>query len=292
MLSAADARLLDRLAVVPRGLAATVGSPALRHANVRGHGLEFHDFRAYQAGDDPRSIDWTVHARLRQLVVRTTRAEAQLRLHLLVDVSLSMTVGNPAKLPFATKVAAALAYIAVGRREAVGVATFDSQIRAFVPPAAGHGQLTRVITLLTAATPQHPSALNAALTGYGSLSGGPGLVIVLSDFLDPAGTLDGLRYLIHRGLQPALVHIASPDEIDPEVADDIELTDVERPLASPLVVSPETVAAYRARLGEWLHALESFCRAEAVPWVSLETTASLERVLASCRRAQLIVSHA
>src|SRR5690349_2028055 len=123
-----------------------MGTPALHHANVRGHGLEFHDFRAYHAGDDPRAIDWTVHARLRQLVVRTTRAEAQLRLHLLVDSSLSMSLGTPSRLATAGRMAAAFAYVAARRRESFGVATFDHAIRSFVPPGAGRGQLFRVLS--------------------------------------------------------------------------------------------------------------------------------------------------
>jgi uncharacterized protein (DUF58 family) len=291
VLSAQDARLLDRLALAPRGLTATTGSPALRHANTRGHGLEVHDFRAYQPGDDPRSIDWTVHARLRQLVVRTTRAEAQLRLHLLMDVSSSMSLGRPSKLAFASKVAAALAYLAVRRREAVGIATFDYRVRTVVAPATGRGQLFRVLSTLRATKPAERSCLNDALSGYGSLVRGPGLVVVLSDFFDPRGTHDGLQYLLHRGLQPALVQVATDDELDPHIDDELELIDVERPTAPPVVVRADAVAAYRAKLAAWVEALESFCRSEAIPWVPLRTSLSFDAVLTSCRRARLVVNH-
>lgn len=291
MLSARDARLLDRLALAPRGVVATAGSPALRHANTRGHGLEFHDFRAYQPGDDPRSIDWTVHARLRQLVVRTTRADAQLRLHLLVDVSASMALGRPSKLAFASTVAAALAYLAVRRREAVGVATFDHRVRTVVAPAAGRGQLFRVLSTLRATSPTERSSLNDALSGYGSLVRGPGLVVVLSDFFDPGGTFEGIQYLLHRGLQPALVHVATDEELDPVIDDELELTDVERPTAPPVVVGADAVAAYRAKLTAWVDGLETFCRREAIPWVPLRTSLSFEAVLTACRRARLVVTH-
>lgn len=291
MLSAQDAHLLDRLALAPRGLIATAGSPALRHANTRGHGLEFHDFRAYQPGDDPRSIDWTVHARLRQLVVRTTRAEAQLRLHLLVDASSSMSLGRPSKLAFASKVAAALAYVAVRRREAVGVATFDHRVRTVVEPAAGRGQLFRVLSTLQATTATERSDLNDALSGYGALVRGPGLVVVLSDFFDPRGTLDGIQFLVHRGLQPALVHVATDDELEPLIDDELELTDVERPTAPPMRVSADAVVAYRARLAAWVGALESFCRREAIPWVPLKTSLPFDTVLSFCRRSGLVINH-
>src|SRR4029077_20098879 len=96
----------------------------LRDAASRGRGIEFQDHRHYQPGDDPRSIDWTIDARLRQLVVRVYRSEAHVRLHVLVDVSRSMSLGSPTKLDFARKLAAALAYVSIGRGDAVGLTTF------------------------------------------------------------------------------------------------------------------------------------------------------------------------
>ena len=291
MLSAQDARLLDRLALAPRGVTATAGSPALRHANTRGHGLEFHDFRAYHPADDPRAIDWTVHARLRHLVVRTTRADAQLRLHLLVDVSASMTLGRPSKLAFASKVAAAFDYLAVRRREALGVAPFDHLVRMVVAPAAGRGQLFRVLSTLQATAATERSSLNEALSRYGSLVRGPGLVVVLSDFFDPRGTLAGVQYLVHRGLQPALVHVTTDDEFEPNIEGEFELTDVERPTVPPVVVDGAAIAAYQAKLSAWVGAIESFCRSEAIPWIPLRTSLPFDAVLTSCRRARLVVNH-
>ena len=108
-----------------------------------GSSLEFQDYRHYQPGDDLRSIDWTVDARLRQLVVRVFSAEGRLQLHLLVDISRSMTAGVPDKLQCAKKLAAALCYIAVARRDASGVATFDDTVRSYVGPAAGRAQMDR-----------------------------------------------------------------------------------------------------------------------------------------------------
>src|SRR5919201_3918555 len=93
MLTVEDVRCVERLTLTHSQTQPAAGS---RHARTRGHGLEFRDYRHYQPGDDPRRIDWTVDARLRQLVVRVFRAEAQLRLHVLLDTSASMCVGAPA----------------------------------------------------------------------------------------------------------------------------------------------------------------------------------------------------
>ena len=291
MLSATEARLLERLTFGTTGLAATAGGAALRHANTRGHGLEFHEFRPYQPGDDLRTIDWKVHARLRQLVVRTTRSDAHLRLHLLLDVSPSMSVGHPTKASVARKLAAALAYVAVRRREAVGLATFDSRVRTFIPPATGRGQIFRVFSALRTSAQGTGTALHDAFSTYGSLTQGPGLVVILSDFFDPQGAVvDGIRYLLHRGLQPALIHIGDAEEHEPSIDGELELTDIENPSRPPIVVAADAVSAYRTRLTQWLGALETFCRGEGISWISLRTSDSLEDAIRACQRAGLIVN--
>src|SRR2546423_13346620 len=161
MLSADEARHLDRLTLAASVPAASTTS-GLRHARVRGGGLEFQDYRHYQPGDDLRSIDWNVDARLRQLVVRVFSAEGRLQLHLLVDVSRSMTAGTPDKLQCAKKLAAALCYIAVARRDAAGVATFDDTVRSYVAPAAGRSQIFKVFDTLRASGGGGGSALDKA----------------------------------------------------------------------------------------------------------------------------------
>ena len=138
---------LDRLTLAASAPACIPRRQGLRDARVRGGGLEFQDYRHYQPGDDLRFIDWTVDARLRQLVVRVFSAEGRLQLHLLVDISRSMTAGVPDKLQCAKKLAAALCYIAVARRDAAGVATFDDTVRSYVGPAAGRAQIFKVFSL-------------------------------------------------------------------------------------------------------------------------------------------------
>jgi len=122
MLSTEEIRRLDRLSIRTASSASPSAAATLRQAAAAGHGLDFHDFRRYQPGDDPRRIDWTIAARHRQLVVRQFRAEGHVRVHLLVDVSRSMTLGRPSKLESSAKIAAALGYATVrelGLREGV-----------------------------------------------------------------------------------------------------------------------------------------------------------------------------
>jgi uncharacterized protein (DUF58 family) len=288
MLSVEEARQLDRLAFGASTASPAASASGARVSRARGFGLEFREFRRYEPGDDPRAIDWTIHARLRQLVVRVHRADAHLRVHLLVDVSGSMATGAPDKLTGARKIAALLSYVAVGRRDAVGVATFDRTVKQYIAPAAGRPQLLRIFDALATAAAGGQSAINHALANYGAAVHGPGLVVVISDFYQAGGSFEGLRYLLHRGLTPAVVQVVAPQELDPDVTGDVELVDIEDPLAPPVLVDPLIVAAYRERMAELTAELGEFCISHGLSCVRVESSFPFARLLRACRDASLL----
>ena len=291
MLSASEARQLDRLA-----LGARVGTASAetggRATTARGYSVEFHDFRGYVPGDDPRTIDWTIDARLHQLVVRLFRGEGHLRLHLLVDTSASMQLGAPSKLAAAAKTAAALAYVAVARRDRVSVATFDEAVRRHVAVATGTAQLFRIFDVLKTIQPSGRSRLDHALAAYGNAVRGPGLAVVLSDFFDPALTLDGLRFLLFRGLAVAVVQVLAEEEIDPRVTGPTELVDVEDPAGRMVNVDAASARADLVRLSRATSALAEFCSGQAVPFVRVRASSSFDEVVAACTRGGLLALHA
>ena len=290
MLAPHEARLLDRLTVGTGSAAAFASAAGLRRARSRGAGLEFHEYRHYQPGDDPRLIDWTVEARLDQLVVRVAHAQGDLRLHVLLDTSASMGIGTPQKLTCAAKIAAALCYVAVERRDAAGISTFTRTIDSFMPPASGRSQLFRALETLGALAPCGTSDLDAALLHYGAAVRGPGLVVVLSDFFVAGGGLQGLRYLVHRGLTPAVLQIVAPEEAMPLVDDDIELVDVEDIHRPPMIVDDGMVAAYQAALAKQTESLRSFCASLRLPWARLDSTAPFGSVLSVMETAGLFTA--
>jgi uncharacterized protein (DUF58 family) len=285
MLSANEASQLDRLAIAAGTAAPVVGRRIVR---TRGHSVEFHDFRGYQPGDDPRSIDWTVHARLRQLVVRIFQAEGRVPVHLLVDTSASMRAGMPSKLAAAGKAAAALAYIAVRRRDPVSLATFDDEIGTRIAPGCGRAQLLRIFAALAFLEARGPSSLDRALTRYGAAVRGPGLAVVLSDFFDAGLTLDGVRYLLARGLRVALVQILASDELDPRIEEDEEVVDLEDPSAAPIVVNRGALEAYHEHMRRASADLHSFAADRRLPFVRLVSSGGVNEIVSGCSSAGLI----
>lgn len=291
MFSPDEARVLTRLMLGAGAAAPTAATAAIRRARVRGAGLEFQEYRPYEPGDDPRSIDWTVEARLCQLVVRVARADGHVRLHLLLDASASMSLGQPDKWSCARSVGAALCYIAQERRDTAGLAIFDSGVRTYLPPAAGRPQLFRALSLIEAANAHGASDIDRALLHYGGAARGPGLAVVVSDFFSQTLPLDGLQYLQHRGLAPAVVQIVSREEIEPALDGDAELVDVENPDTPVLRVDDDAVARYLAQLESHRQRMAVYCQEHGIPFVRLVSDSSFSDRLGALEAGGLVSAY-
>jgi uncharacterized protein (DUF58 family) len=269
MLAPTEALLLDRL-TFGGAVSALPTAAGIRRARGRGAGVEFHEYRRYQAGDDPRTIDWTVEARLRQLVVRVSRADGHLRLHVLVDTSGSMSAGTPTKLACAQRVAAALCYVALERRDAAGVSAFRDRVDPVMPPAPGKAQLLK------------------ALEQYAAASRGPGLIAVLSDYFEPGAGITGLQSVLHRRLTPAVIQVLAREELAPEIDAHTELVDIEQPDGGTIVIDAAAVSGYRRRLGDQEAALKAFCASQGLPWARIVSDMSFSQVLAALEDSGLL----
>jgi uncharacterized protein (DUF58 family) len=292
MLSADEVRQLERLTFCNANASSERTSSGARVARVRGFGSEFHDFRQYQPGDDPRSIEWTIYGRLGQLVTRTYRTNAQLKVHVLLDISGSMSSGAPDKLSCAARLAAIVGYAAIRGREAVGLATFGLAITHRLAPTSGRPQLLRIFAALSRVTAEGRSAIANSLMTYGGMERGPGLAVVISDFFDANGVLQGLRYLQHRGLTPAVVQVLSADELEPSLVGDVELVDIETPDTVRFLADAASVMAYKTQLAESRASLREFCDTQSLPFVALTSSESFTGMLRACSRAGLFAGQA
>ena len=278
VLNPGDTGLLERLTLGATATAVRPSAAGVRRTRGRGPGTEFQEYRPYQPGDDLRTVDWTVEARLHQLVVRVPRAQEHVRLHILIDISASMRIGTPAKLSCATRAAAALCYVAARRKDAVGVSTFRDRVCSYMPPAEGRASLLRTLEALATLESAEPSDIDRALQHYAAAAAGPGIALVLSDYFEPGGGLRGLQYLMYRGLTPVVVQVVAREEVAPNLTDETELVDIERPDAS-LAIDPAVVADYRRRLGDHEASLRGFCAAHGCPWVRLVSDMSFAQMI-------------
>lgn len=182
--------------------------------------MEFHEYRSYAEGDDPRLVDWRVFARTDRHCLRTFEQETNMELHLVVDTSGSM--GHPeeradgalTKLEFACYLAACLAWLVVRQTDRVSLHLFDTQVRASIPPGSTRAHLHQLLRTLECATPGGETTLAAALHHTLPVFRRRGTLVILSDFLDdPAAIFHALNPCLHRGFRVHLFQILAPDEL-------------------------------------------------------------------------------
>src|SRR4030095_11553265 len=196
-----------------------------RRSMRRGHSVEFCDYRAYGVGDDLRYVDWDIYGRLDRLHVKLFVDEEDLCLHLIVDASASMNFGTPTKLESAVRIAAALGFVGLVNLERVGVGALRDRVAEGWPPTRGRNQVPGLLDFLTRVEPSGGTSLNEGLANYATRSRQSGLAVVISDLLDPSGYESGIRALLERRFDVHLVHVLSPQEMNPELAGDLPLVD-------------------------------------------------------------------
>lgn len=148
-------RKVRRIEIRAKGLSRQLFSGEY-HSAFKGRGMAFSEVREYQYGDDVRSIDWNVTARLNHPYVKIFEEERELTVMLLVDVSGSHRFGTrqQSKQELAAEVAATLAFSAIANNDKVGVILFSDQIEKFIPPKKGSTHILRIIRELITFEPQ------------------------------------------------------------------------------------------------------------------------------------------
>ncbi|SVC79022.1 uncharacterized protein METZ01_LOCUS331876, partial [marine metagenome] len=167
-------------------------------------------------GDALRDLDWKALARTDRLYVKRYEEETNLKAYLMVDVSGSMNFAGGdlmTKFRYASCIAAALAFLMLRQRDAVGLVLFRDGLVSFVPPRSVSSHLNVLLRELTAATPGAETSMAPAFHDLAERLSRRGLVIILSDFLDDADeVLTGLRHFRHRGHEVLALQILDPRE--------------------------------------------------------------------------------
>jgi uncharacterized protein (DUF58 family) len=239
-----------------------------------GTSLDFADYRAYHPGDDFRRIDYHLYARLDVLLLKLFEAEDEIHVRLLVDTSASM--GRGGKLTQAARVAGALGFVALVRRDPVTLHTFPFEGAA--PRFAGRAAAPRLFRDLEALVPSGATPLVAAATHLLARPGRSGLTVVCSDLLTPEWEA-GLARLPARGGDVVVVHVLAPEDLRPEFVGDLELVDAEGAGRLSVSCSPETLAAYHRAAEAWADDVAGRCRAAGAAYIRVGSAVDLEPLL-------------
>jgi len=281
-------RQLERLMLVTRA-AVRGGLKGVRRSVKRGQSVEFTDYRDYALGDDLRSLDWNVYARLEKLFIKLFVEEEDVTVHVLLDGSASMDGGTPDKLVFAKRAAAAMAYIGLASYDRVNIAVLQGRTARRFPPVRGTGRVFQVLGDLSGVRPvPGPTDLAAAARHYAAQITQRGPLVLISDLFDPAADR-AISELAGTRCDVAVLHTLSPDELDPPVEGDIRLVDRESGEGVDITADLGVLDEYRARLAAWQEGLDSVSRKRGVAYVPVATTLPLaDLVYAELRRRRVV----
>lgn len=250
-----------------------------RRSPRKGISVEFSDFRPYGVGDDLRYVDWNVYARLDRLYLKLFVDEEDLCLHLLVDGSASMGFGEPSKLGYAARLAAALGFVGLVGLERVGVAVVRDRMAEGFSPARGRSQVLPLMDFLGRLRPGGGTSLNDGLAAYALRSREAGLAVLVSDLMDPGGYERGLKALLERRFDVHVIQVLAGDEMNPAFGGDLRLLDSETGEQRDLTLDGEALREYHERLRAFLDRAEQFCRSNEITYHRVVTDVPVEEFM-------------
>ena len=195
------------------------------HSQFKGRGMSFSEVREYQPGDDVRSIDWNVTARLSRPYIKVFEEERELTVMLLVDVSGSRNFGSQSQMKrdMITEVAATLAFSTIENNDKVGVIFFSDKIEKYIPQKKGKTHVLHIIRELISFQPSSQKTdIQLALQYFTNAQKRRCTAFVISDFQDEsmlqtASTKSGCKPLLIAGNKHDLNAIQIYDRRDAEL---------------------------------------------------------------------------
>jgi uncharacterized protein (DUF58 family) len=218
---------VKRIEITTRGLVNDVFSGEY-HSVFKGRGMDFAEVREYAIGDDIRTIDWNVSARMGHPYVKVFQEERELTVMLMVDVSSSGDFGTYEQMKgeIATEICALLAFSAIKNNDKVGLIIFTDHVEKFVPPKKGKSHVLRVLRELLYHEPQsNKTDIAGALEFLNHVTRRRSVVFLVSDFISEGYEKD--LQIANKRHDMVSITVTDPREVELPDVGFIELEDAE-----------------------------------------------------------------
>jgi uncharacterized protein (DUF58 family) len=254
----------------------------LHKSPYHGFSVEFTEHRQYMPGDEIKHIDWKAYGKTDRFYIKQFEEETNLKSYLIVDASRSMdyaSKGNLKKFEYASYVAAALSFLMIEQRDAVGLTLFDEGIRVSLPPRATRSYLKEILKELESAQPAKKTGTSASLNLIAEQIKRRGLVIILSDLFDkPEQVMTALKHFRHKGHEVVVMQILDPLERSFAFNGDAIFKDLET--QEELITQPWHIQkAYQQSMQEFLDFYKRQCRDNNIDYVLLDTSTPFDKAL-------------
>ena len=254
----------------------------LHKSPFKGFSVEFAEHRQYGPGDEIRHIDWRAFGKTDRYYVKEYEEETNLKAILVVDSSGSMGYAGQtiSKLEHARRMAASLAYLMIGQRDAVGLVTSGTLLRSMIPPRSAPSHFSVLCQQLEATKIGGETALGGILHSLADRIRRRGLVIILSDGFDELENLvSALKHLRHRHHEVLFFHILAPEEEEFPFKSPMQLRNLERDDHRVRVDPLALRAAYLERFQAFCRSLKERVRAMGVDYHRASTGEPVEKTL-------------
>jgi len=260
-----------------------------------GHGIEFRDFRPYAVGDDLRAVDWNIYRRLGRVFLRLFEEMEDLPVYLMPDLSRSGFLdeapgdpGRPLRAHVGLRCSLALGAIALGQHDSVGLFPFSDDVKVAMRPQSGSGRTMTLAKQLARLEPGGGTDLAQSLKKFGAMNLRRGLVVVISDFFDPAGIEAVTKALGRVRHELVLVRLVRAGDSDPTEAGapgsidgDLRLVDAESGETRDLSITPEALNAYRSAYTRFRDGLADFAQRRRAGLLELDVDGDIVEQLGS-----------
>ena len=261
----------------------------LHKSPYHGFSVEFAEHRQYMPGDEIRSIDWKAYGKTDRYYIKQYEEETNLKSYIILDASASMSFASDdlekknkkriSKLTYASFIAAALSYLMVQQRDAVGLTVYDKTIRSTMPPHATKAYLRRILLELEHLVPGQTTGTAPALHQMAERITRRGLVIVLSDlFDDPSQVIAALKHFRHNHHEVLVMQVLDPLERTFAFGNDAIFKDLET--KEEMMTQPFHIqSAYRQTMQGFLERYKRECRENTIDYVMLDTATPFDAAL-------------
>ena len=260
-----------------------------RRSRRKGQSVEFADFRNYAPGDDLRFIDWNLYARLDKLFLKLFMEEEDLHFYALIDASASMDFGEPTKLHYAKQLAASLAFVGLCRADRVKVESLGASRRNPGPTLRGRHSLWRMLEYLEGLTPGENISLEQGIKDFCLRNTGKGILVLISDLMDKSGFETAFRFLVAQQMDVYVIHLFSPEEMNPEIKGDLRLVDAEDDDVAEVTVSRPLLERYQRTLAGFIDGAREFCTRRGMMYLLANTDTPVEELVSKYLRERGLV---
>lgn len=254
----------------------------LHRSPFHGFSVEFSEHRQYRLGDELKHLDWKVLARTEKYYIKQYAEETNLRAMIVVDSSASMkyaSKGNISKFEYASYLAAAIMYLLINQRDAIGLSLYDDGIREFHPASSRKSYLTELIKVLENSTPSDKTNTAPALNEIAERITRRGLVVIISDFFDdPEAIVKAVSHFRHKKHDVSVFQILDPREVDFKFGPAAQFVDMET--NEEMITQPQQIhKAYAGAMAAFLQNFKKGCRNLNVDYNFATTDQPFDRTL-------------